>query len=70
MTLRLPVYSLAPLLPRRALFNYWVTQSHEEYVYSADGIRLGAIAITGSCAPIGIKSQYYDLARFGFGQNG
>ena len=34
------------------------TQSHEKYVYSADGLQLGAILITASCAPIGIEGQY------------
>jgi hypothetical protein len=59
----LPVNSLAPMLPGWAWFNYWVwsfrgTQSHEKYVYNADGLQLGAIAITGSCAPMDIEGQY------------
>jgi hypothetical protein len=47
----------------RSWFNYWVwsfrgySVPRKVNVYNADGLQLGAIVITGSCTPIGIKAQ-------------
>lgn len=33
------------------------TQSQEKFVYNADGLQLGAIALVGTCIPIGDEAQ-------------